>query len=220
MKTINGVEVLDTLEELVDPAHAALVVVDMQNDFCHPDGHYGRHGKDLSAISATVPRVVDFVGRAQAAGVFTVFIRQLTLPHGRSDSPAWLRFKCRDGKSPEYTLPGTWGAEFVDGLHPRATDVVVDKFRPDAFVRTALDAVLRSQRIESLVIIGTATEGCVESTIRGGSYHDYYVVTVPELTCSPNPVLHENSLQLVRARYPVASATELLAAWNGMPSRV
>jgi ureidoacrylate peracid hydrolase len=214
MKTINGVEVFDTLEEIAALPHTALVVVDMQNDFCHPEGHYGRHGKDLAAISAAVPRVVDFVTRAQDAGVFTLFIRQLTLPHGRSDSPAWLRFKCRDGKSPEYTLPGTWGSEFVDGLRPRATDVVVDKFRPDAFVRTTLDTILRSQRIQSLVVIGTATEGCVESTIRGASYHDYYVVTVPELTCSPNPVLHENSLQLVRARYPVATPAQLLSAWG------
>src|SRR5690606_17697960 len=137
VKQINGTEVCDTLEELLNPAHTALVVVDVQNDFCHADGHFAKH-KNIEAITAMVPKWVSFVNAAQDSGIFTVFIQQLTLPHGRSDSPAWLRFKCRDGKNPEYTLLGSWGAELVEGLSPRAGDAVVQKFRPDAFVRTPL----------------------------------------------------------------------------------
>ena len=104
MRVINGVAVRDILEELVDLKSTALVVIDMQNDFCHVDGHFAKHGKDLSSIEAIVPGVVGFVSRAQSLGVRTFFARQTTLPNGRSDSPAWLRFKCRDGKSPDYTL--------------------------------------------------------------------------------------------------------------------
>src|SRR5690606_16197477 len=133
MKTINGVSVLDTLEELVDPRHTALIVVDVQNDFCHPDGHFARHGKDISACQAMVKPTVDFVTQAQALGIKVIFLQQLTLPHGASDSPAWLRFKCRDGKSSEYTLKGSWGAELVEGLTPGKRDLVVEKFRPDGF---------------------------------------------------------------------------------------
>src|SRR3954471_12470364 len=108
MKIINGVSVRDTLEELVDPATTALVVVDVQNDFCHPDGHFARYKKDLSATQDVLPTLVSFVNRAQDLGIRVVFIRQQTLPDGKSDSPAWLRFKCRDGKSPDYTLKGSW----------------------------------------------------------------------------------------------------------------
>ena len=214
MKLINGVEVRDTLEELVEPARTALLVIDLQNDFCHPDGHFARYGKAIAPVTDIVPRAIAFVRQAQALGVLTVFIQQQTLPHGRSDSPAWLRFKCRDGKSSEYTLTGSWGAQLVDGLAPGDADLVVPKFRPDAFVRTSLDGLLRASGIETVVVIGTTTEGCVESTIRGASYHDYYVVPVTDLIAGPNARLHSNSLELMTARYPVASAEAVLQAWQ------
>lgn len=213
MRRINGIEVLDSLEEFVDPRHAAVIVVDMQNDFCHGDGHYARHGKDISAMAASVPGVVDFVRAAQARGVLVVFVRQVTLPHHMSDSPAWLRFKCRDGKTPEYTLKDSWGAALVDGLVPGDRDLVVEKHRPDAFVRTPIDGLLRARGIQSLIVLGNATEGCVESTVRGGSYHDYYVVVVKDLVSSPNPVLHEGSMRLFEARYPLAGAARIRSIW-------
>ena len=214
MRSINGVQVFDTLSELVDPAHTALLVVDVQNNFCHSDGHFGRHKKDLTTIRAMLPRLIAFVGEAQSLGVRTFFIHQTTLSGGRSDSPAWLRFKCRDGKSPDYALEGSWGWALVDGLRARDVDWVVPKFRPDSFVNTALDQLLRAQRIESVVILGTITEGCVESTVRGASYHDYYVTVVSDLVASPNPVQHEGAMRLFQARYPLASSEEIMAVWR------
>ena len=214
MKSINGVSVRDTLDELVDPATTALVVVDVQNDFCHPEGHFARYKKDLSSTQAVLPALVSFVNRAQDLGIRVVFIRQLTLPGGKSDSAAWLRFKCRDGKSPDYTLKGSWGAEFVDGLVPRERDLVIEKFRPDAFVHTNLDQLLRANGIETLAVLGTTSEGCVKSTIRGGSYHDYYMVVVHDLITSPNKTLHEGAMRLCEARYPMATSGELLDMWQ------
>jgi len=213
MKTIHGVSILDTLDELVNPAHTALLVIDVQNDFCHPEGHFAKHGKDVSAIAAQMPAWRAFVTQAQSAGLFVVFVRQVTLPEGRSDSPAWLRLKTRDGKSPEYALKGSWGGDLIDGLVPRPSDVVMDKFRSDAFVRTPLDGLLSAQGIKTVVVIGTTTEGCVESTIRGASYHDYYVVPVTDLIAGPHPQLHANSIEFMRARYPVARADEVLQSW-------
>jgi len=165
-------------------------------------------------LAGMLPALVPFVNAAQDMGIFTVFVQQLTLPHGRSDSPAWLRLKCRDGKSPEYTMVGSWGAQLVDGLQPRAGDVMVQKFRPDAFVRTPLDGILRAQGIESLVIVGTTTEGCVESTVRGASYHDYYVIPVTDLITGPIAQLHANSLAFMRARYPAAESAQVLQTWR------
>lgn len=214
MKTIHNVSVRDSLEELVDPATTALVVIDVQNDFCHSDGHFARYKKDLSSIQAMLPKLVSFVNAAQDLGIWTIFVEQQTMPGGKSDSPAWLRFKCRDGKSPEYTLKGSWGAALVDGLAPRGNDIVVEKYRPDAFVYTNLDQTLRANGIESVVMLGTTTEGCVESSVRGASYHDYYVVVVSDLVGSPNPVLHDGSMRLFQARYPLATSDEILAAWR------
>ena len=214
MKSINGVNVYDTLAELVNRDHTALLVVDVQNDFCHPEGHFARHGKDLATTLEALPRACAFVAESQRLGLRTFFVRQTTLPEGRSDSPAWLRFKTRDGKSPDYTLHDTWGWQVVDGLNIRPQDWTVEKFRPDAFVNTNLDQLLRANGIETVVVLGFITEGCVESTVRGASYRDYYVVLVKDAVASPNQELHEGSMRLLEARYPLAGAEEILDVWR------
>jgi nicotinamidase-related amidase len=103
MKTIMGREVLDTLDELVDPRWTAVIVVDVQNDFCHVDGHFAKFGKDVARMAPAVKKMVDFVGKAQALGMRTIFLRQASLSDARMDSPAWLRFKTRDGIELQYT---------------------------------------------------------------------------------------------------------------------
>lgn len=213
MRTVNGISIRDTLDELVAPP-VAVIVVDVQNDFCHRDGHFARHGKDISSALAAVPSLVTFVKAAQAKGVPCVFVRQRSEPEGRSDSPAWLRLKTRDGKSPDYTLPGSWGAELVDGLDAKANDVTIEKYRPDAFLGTPLDALLRARGIESLVFVGTTTEGCLESSVRSASYRDYYVTVAEDLVFSPNAALHEGSMRLMRHRYPVVASAAILAIWK------
>jgi ureidoacrylate peracid hydrolase len=212
MKLISGRPVRDTLEELVDPRSSALLAIDIQNDFCSTAGHFARYGKNVAQMAPAVATMVDFVRQAQALGLRTIFLRQASLPDGRMDSPAWLRFKTRDGKAPDYTIPGTWGWQLVDGLEIRPTDWVVEKFRPDGFIGTHLDHLLRTQGIESVILCGTTTEGCVESTVRSASYHDYYTVVVSDAVASPNAELHEGSLRFFRARYPTHTAAEVLAA--------
>lgn len=212
MKTVMGREILDTLPELVDPRWTAVLAIDIQNDFCHPNGHFARYGKNVAIMAPAVTRMVEFVGEAQALGMRIIFMRQLSLPDARMDSPAWLRFKTRDGKAPDYTLPGSWGAQFVDGLTVRDNDWVVEKFRPDSFIGTHLDHILRTQGIQSVILLGTTTEGCVESTVRSASYHDYYTVVLSDAVASPNAELHEGSLRFFRARYPTHPSADVLAA--------
>ena len=213
VRNVNGILIRDTLDEMVAPP-VAVIVVDVQNDFCHADGHFARHGKDISTAAASLPALVAFVHASQERGIPCGFVRQRSEPEGRSDSAAWLRLKTRDGKSPEYTLPGSWGADLVDGLVPRANDIVVEKYRPDAFLGTPLDALLRARGIESLVFVGTTTEGCLESSVRSASYRDYYVTVAEDLVSSPNAALHEGSLRLMRHRYLVVPSTTILDAWN------
>ena len=212
MKTILNRQVLDTLPELVDPRWTALLVIDIQNDFCTPDGHFARHGKDVARMKPAVARMLSFVADAQALGMRAVFVQQASLPDGRMDSPAWLRFKTRDGKSPDYTLHGSQGWQLVDGLKVGERDWVVEKFRPDAFIGTNLDHILRTQGIQSVVVLGLITEGCVESTVRSASYHDYYTIVVADAVASPNAELHDGSMRFFRARYPTHTGDEILEA--------
>ncbi len=214
MRTIQGRQVLDTLEELVFPQHTALIAIDVQNDFCHPDGKFAQAGKAVAHMAPAVERMLHLVHAAQARGIPVIFLRQVTLPGGKSDSPAWLRFKTRDGKAPDYALPGTFGWQFVDGLAPTDNDYVIEKFRPDGFRATYLDHALRARGIETVILLGTTTEGCVESTVRAASYHDYYVVVAADAVASPNIKLHENSLEFFQARYPIHTSDDIIAAFR------
>lgn len=214
MRQINGIDVLDTLAEMIDPAHTAVVCVDVQNDFCSRGGHFERHGKSLAMIEDRLATMVDFVREAQASGIPVAFLKQATLPENMSDSPAWLRFKTRDGKSSDYTIRGSWGWEMVEGLRAGPRDWVIEKFRPDGFHQTDLDLLLRAKGIRTVVILGTTTEGCVESTIRSASYRDYYVVVVEDAIGSPNATLHDGSMNLIRNRYPLAPAQDIVTHWK------
>ena len=91
---------------------------------------------------------------------------------------------------------------------------MVEKFRPDAFHGTNLDLLLGAGKIETVVVLGVVTEGCVESTVRAASYHDYYVVVVKDAVASTNAELHEGSLRLIQARYPTHDSGEILQVWR------
>ncbi len=218
MKTIGKFRVRESLTELADPSVTVVLIVDLQNDFCHPDGSYARAGKDLNLIRDMLPRAVSFVREAQSLGVRCVFVRQITLPSGRSDSPAWSRFKTRDGKSPHYALLGSWGADFVGDLIPAKCDLVVEKLRPDGFHGTPLDLLLRANDVESVLVMGVLTEGCVESTVRSASYHDYYTLVIEDCVASCNLSCHEGSMNLFRMRYTMVTSEKLLRCWRNAPA--
>ncbi|MFW8565050.1 cysteine hydrolase family protein [Orrella sp. 11846] len=211
MIEIHGKQVRQTLDEILDPKTTAIVAIDIQNDFIEPDGVFAQAGRDISLAKANLPNMVKLINAAQKANMLTIFVRQLTMPNGIGDSPAWLRLKVRDGKSPDYTLPGTWGAEFCAGLKPAPHDPVINKFRPDAFHQTNLNLVLSSNNIETVVYVGVNTEGCVESTVRSSAHHDYYTVVAEDGVASSNVAYHDASLALMRNRFLVASTQEIMS---------
>ena len=129
---------------------------------------------------AVVPNVIRMVDSARRHGVKVVWIQQTWLPGGASDSPAWIYMKRRNGLHADRCVDGSWGQRFVDGLNPEEDEPVIKKHRSSGFVGTNLDLVLRANRIETTVLIGVMTEGCVESTARDAAFYDYYVVLTPD----------------------------------------
>src|SRR4051794_30465986 len=99
MRRIAGISFYDRVEEIVAPRHTALIVVDMQNDFCTLGGHFATHGRDVDRITAVIPRISELIASALTAGVMVVYTQQTTLPGLASGTPAWVYFKTRDGKS-------------------------------------------------------------------------------------------------------------------------
>ena len=214
MQTIWGKPVLDSLDELIAPDRLALVVIDMQNDFCHRDGYYGRLGIDMGDIEAAVARMHDVVRAARAAAVPVIWIRQTLLQEALADSPSWLRRRTRGTLAPEWTLAGDWGHEICAPLVPEPGEPIVDKHRSSAFVGTSLDLILRSQGIQKLVIGGVVTQGCVESTARDATFNDYYVVMLNDCVATVSRELHEASMLCQSTRYDFAEAGAVIGGWE------
>jgi nicotinamidase-related amidase len=214
MKEIMGKMVCETLDEVLDPDRCALLVIDVQNDFMRPEGKIAQAGNDISALEAILPKCAEFLGHARSLGVFVIHVRVTTLPDGRSDSPAMLRAKQLISKSVDFAMEGTWGAEICEECAPLPGEPVVTKHRSSAFTGTNLDMILRSNAVQTVVVIGEQTPGCIEATYRDASYHDYYNVLVEDLVAAYRQDLHEASLLIQKARHDVCTSAEVLDIWQ------
>ncbi len=132
----------------VDSRKTALIIVDMQNDFAHPNGRLF-----VPTAPATIPAIKALLDKARKAGVMIVYTQDW---HGYNDP----EFKIWG----EHAVANTWGAEVVDELKPEPSDTVVKKLRYDAFYGTPLEHILRLAGVENLVIVGTVANICVLHT--------------------------------------------------------
>ena len=220
MIVVEGKQVLTELDELVDPVHTALVVVDMQRDFVEPDGVFARLGIDVSMYAAARLRMAALLAAARARGVLVVHLQNTALPGRRSDSPAQIRFNLRmhaaarhSGPPLRYTVPGTPGHDLVPDLAARPDELVVRKYRSSGFWGTNLDLLLRSNGIRTVVMTGCTTEGCVDSTARDAMFGDYYVVVAEDAVASDDRAQHEAALLLMRHRFDLATVEQVEAVW-------
>ena len=166
-------------EVVLDAARTALVVVDMQNDFVHPDGSL--HVPDAAG---TVPAIARLLERARDAGAHVVFSQDT---HGEGD-PEWSIW-------PEHAREGTWGWQIVDDLAPHEGDVVIRKVRYDAFYGTHLDHFLRLWDTRTLVLCGTVANICVHYTAASAALRWYEVVVCRDAVSALEPFDLESSLR-------------------------
>jgi ureidoacrylate peracid hydrolase len=202
---------LQTLEEKVDPGHAALVVVDVQNDFCHDDGAFARMGRDVEPIRAMVPRLQELIDAARGAGVPVIFLAYTQ--NQATESDVLLEQRSRGRAGLPYCQEGTFGVELY-AVAPKLGEPVIAKHRYSAFVGTEFDVVLRSTGRRTLVMTGIATNGCVEATARDGFMH-YYIVMVDDCCSCYSAELHQATLTNCRDAWGVvATSDELTAIWG------
>jgi len=223
---IAGKQVCTELAELVAPAHTALLLVDMQRDFVEHGGLFASLGIDLTMYDQTRPRLAALLGAARRHGVLVIHVQNTALPDRMSDSPAQIRFNLRmheaarrEGPPLRYTLPGTPGHEFVRELGPLPGELVVSKYRSSAFWGTNLELLLRSNGIQTVVVGGCTTEGCVESTARDAMFSDHYVVIADDCVASDDRAQHDASMLLMRHRFDMASGPEIAAVWRAADPR-
>lgn len=206
----------DLLADRLDPSRAALVVIDVQNDFCHPDGRAARGGRDVSAVDLAVTRLSATIAAAREAGVPVVFVRT---EHGADlDSLAWRRrFDARlTEPNPVDNVncaTGSWGAEFY-GVEPVDGDAVVTKHRYSAFSSPEFRAVVRDLDRPSLLMTGVATEVCVESTMRAAVDSDLLATLVSDCAATYSPEIQSAAVARLAGNVgPAVDSAELMRRW-------
>lgn len=210
--------ILRTLTEKADPRHCALLVIDMQNDFLHPEGKARVEGnRQLGPMLDIVPRQAALIDAARAAEVPVVFVMQTTLLRGASASDVWIEARSRARYSgQDMCMEGSWGQEIVSDLAPKSEDIFVEKYRYSGFVGTNLDLILQSLNRRTVVCAGTSTNVCVEATAWDAFHHDYYVVYASDACASWDMTLHDAALRTAETRYAsIESVDDIVGCWQG-----
>jgi len=217
--------ILGTLREQVRPGHAALLIVDLQNDFCAEGGFLQRSRAGSRALQIDVAgneriasRIGALAGAARAAGMPVVWVRS----HYDFKYLAGSHIAKRGGVE-GLCLEGTWGADFF-AIRPQPGELVVDKHTFSGFHGTVLHRELQARGVRTLVLAGVATNVCIDSTLREGFFLGYYIVVAEDCVGSGNRAGHEGTLASVRVNFgsvvPSEELIELLqpaAAFSAAP---
>jgi nicotinamidase-related amidase len=193
------------------PATTALVLVDLQNDFLHPRGAYGRAGCTAPALAALPARVADVARAARAWGAWTV-ATLFTLVPGRNGEPfvaPHLR-ALRPFLAKGDFVPGSWGQDVIDELQP--VDFKVEKIAYSAFHQSRLEFVLRKAGITTLVFAGIVTNGGVASTLRHAHVLEFETLLLTDGCAAFKPAVHDATVAALSAISPVARCAEFAAA--------
>ena len=208
---------LSTVELKAAPGVAALLVIDVQNDFAADAGFFDHIGADVRSIQRkVVPRLMTLIEGARAAGVLVVFVQAIYDPQYLS-APMRERNSRRSVDMPR-CLTGSWGANFYR-VRPRPEEPIVIKHRYSAMPNTELDAVLKRYGISSLLLTGIATDTCVESTGRDAYFANYYVTLVEDCCGAFDEADHQGTLKRFDRDYgAVVSSKDILATWASAAS--
>ena len=187
--------ILRTIEEQVRAAHTALLVIDMQNDFCSEDGYLCKvRGYDPRYSRPVADSILRLVDAARRAGAPVVWLRSIYDFKYLAD--AHIAKRGAEG----CCLEGSWGAEFFV-VQPAPGERIIDKHTFSGFRNTQLDQVLRDRGVKTLLLTGVATNVCVESTLREGFFLGYNVVIAEDCVGSNNRAGHEGTLASVRTNF-------------------
>ena len=217
-------ELVGSLEEKVHPRRAALVTVDVQNDFFHDDGFLGKLGAPLGHIQGSVPQLRRLLEGARGAGVPVVHV--ISYHDEEYASVVVTEQKLRNGhdlmdggrqrRDAPYCLKGSFGADFF-GIEALPDEEIVVKYRYSGFQGTSLALLLRGWGVQTVILAGAATNGCVESTARDVYSHDYYLALVSDCTAATSLEAHEHTLKMIDTYFGhVVTADEVLGAWESV----
>jgi nicotinamidase-related amidase len=210
-----------------EPAHTALVVIDMQRDFVEPGGFGETLGNDVSLLRAVIPPLRQVLAASRAAGMTIIHTREGHRADLTDCPPAKLHrgnptLRIGDsGPKGRILIRGEYGHDIIDELAPRAGEVVVDKPGKGSFYATDLHDLLAVGGITSLVVTGVTTEVCVHTTVREANDRGYECLVLSDCVGSYFPEFQQAGLAMIAAQggifgWVAPSAAYLAALRNGV----
>ncbi|MCH8167909.1 MAG: cysteine hydrolase [Proteobacteria bacterium] len=193
----------------IDPGSTALVLVDLQNDFLHARGAYGRAGQKSAAIAALPARLLPLVRALRQAGGWIVSTH-FTLVPGKGGEPFILDHlkKLRPFLAKGDFLPGGWGHALVDELQP--ADIGIEKVAYSAFYMSRMEFALRRAGVETLITGGIVTNGGVASTVRDAQVRDFHTVVLSDGCAAFKREVHETAIADLATVATVLTCAEAL----------
>jgi nicotinamidase-related amidase len=211
-----------------DPAHTALLIIDMQRDFLEPGGFGEMLGNDVSQLRRTIEPNRRLLAAWRAAGLLAMHTREGHRPD-LADLPPAKKIRGRSatcigdaGPMGRILVRGEAGHDIIAELYPEAGEPVIDKPGKGAFYGTNLDLVLRTHSITHIVLTGITTDVCVHTTMRDANDRGYECLILSDCTGATDPGNHAAALKMVTMQGgvfgAVADSAALMAATHDAPA--
>ena len=201
-----------------DPAHTALVLIDMQRDFIEPGGFGETLGNDVSLLEAIVPATQAVLSAWRADGGLVVHTREAHRPDLSDCPPAKRnrgnpRLRIGDaGPMGRILVAGEPGNQIIDALAPVPGELVIDKPGKGAFYATGLHELLQARGITHLIFGGVTTEVCVQTSMREANDRGYDCLLLEDCTESYFPQFKAATVEMIRAQGAIVGWTSTGAA--------
>lgn len=182
----------------------ALVIIDMQRDFCDSRGYAAKAGLDVQRLSSVISKIQALLDAARQAGLLVMHTREGHLPDLSDCHPAKLvRSELagapigQKGPMGRLLIRGEYGHDIIDELKPLDGEIIIDKPGYGAFYRTHLETLLEQHGIRRIILCGVTTEVCVHSTLREAVDRGYQCITVGDASAASNPELQQAALDII-----------------------
>lgn len=200
---------LNRLSAKLNPESTALVIIDMQKDFCCEGGSFHRRGFDVKPAQRLAGRLNTFLGKARKVLKHIIHLKMMKVPELSSPviNEHYSRLNMERHMDPSLAEP----YEII----PESGDIIIPKYKYSGFVSTYLDPFLRSNGINTLILTGIATNVCLESTARDGFMREYYIVIPSDLTEGTSDEAKKYSLSNIEMFFgEVVTSSEILECWK------